>query len=265
MGNTTLKINTWIKDDEEKEKNYFYKKTKPTFDVTTIKSVDLRNNAPEIYNKEFPPLNQLSNNNTDLMFATPNALVSICEYLNNKNGKNIGPLSRMFVYYNAKDNRGIFQQNIPVSFIDCIETIKSQGICTDSIWTYDIEKANFAPVIECYNEGKQNRQFSFYKLSQDEQTIKQCIVNGEPIMFGLNIYQNFLNIKNNTILELPKDWEQQLGEYATSCFGYDDSKRAFLCRGSFGPLWGEGGYFWISYDYVLSNKCMNFWTITLIA
>lgn len=265
MGNTTVKINTWIKDDDEKVKHYFNKKPRLTIDINTIKSVDLRNNTPPIYGKEFPQLQHLTNDNVDLMFATPNAIISVCEYLNNKHGKNTAPLSKMFVYYNAKDNRGVINKDIPVSFIDCIETIKSFGICTEESWPYDIEKSNLIPIKECFEEAKKYKYFSFYKLDQDEIILKKCIANGEPFFFGLNIYQNFLNLKNTSMLETPKEGDQQLGEYATACFGYDDNKKAFLCRGSFGNLWGENGYFWIPYDYVLSSECNNFWIISLIS
>ena len=265
MGNTTLKLNTWVKDDENKRTNlYFTKQPTLELDINTIKSVDLRNCAPPIYGTGYPEPKQLTNENVDLMFATPNAVTSVCEYLNIKNGKSIESYSRMFLYFNSKDNRGVISKDIPVSFIDCLETIKVFGMCPDELWPYNTEKSNLIPIKHCYEEAKKYKIYSFYKINQQADTIKKCIANGEPILFGLNIYQNFLNIAPNTILDVPKDWEQQIGEYATACYGYDDSKRAFLCRGSFGNMWADSGYFWVSYDYVLSNKCTDFWTISLI-
>jgi hypothetical protein len=265
MGNKLLKINTWVKDDEDRIVRYFNKKPRLSLDIDTIKKVDLRNNAPPIYNTEFPQLCNLTNENVDLMFATPNAIVSVCEYLNKKNGKIPHKLSRMFVYYNAKDNRHVINKDIPVSFIDCIETIKNYGICSDEMWTYDIEKSNLAPVKQCNEEAKKNKYFSFYKLDQNEIVLKKCITSGEPFLFGLYIYQNFLNLQTSDTLNMPNENDQQIGEYATACFGYDDTKKMFLCRGSFGEKWGTDGYFWISYEYVLSKKCDNFWNISLIA
>ncbi|MGD0756811.1 MAG: hypothetical protein ABR927_17315 [Bacteroidales bacterium] len=62
-----------------------------------------------------------------------------------------------------------------------------------------------------------------------------------------------------------------------SCFrvaiGYDDTKKikntnnnkvttgALLIRNSMGSAWGDKGYGWLPYDYVLSNLALDFWLL----
>ena len=55
--------------------------------------------------------------------------------------------------------------------------------------------------------------------------------------------------------------------------GYDDEKTivnrfggttttgAFLVRNSWGPEWGDGGYGWLPYEYVLQNLATDWWSL----
>jgi C1A family cysteine protease len=44
--------------------------------------------------------------------------------------------------------------------------------------------------------------------------------------------------------------------------GYDDSKRTFVVRNSWGKKWGKKGYFTMPYSYLTSSKlASDFWTV----
>lgn len=44
------------------------------------------------------------------------------------------------------------------------------------------------------------------------------------------------------------------GDHAMLMVGYDDSKQAFRVKNSWGSDWNEGGYVWMSYDFVSKGK-----------
>lgn len=46
-----------------------------------------------------------------------------------------------------------------------------------------------------------------------------------------------------------KEYESDEGHAICVC-GYDDSKKAFKFKNSWGPSWGDGGYAWLPYEYV---------------
>ena len=52
-----------------------------------------------------------------------------------------------------------------------------------------------------------------------------------------------------------------MGGHAISAFGYDDEKGALLIRNSWGEEWGENGYGWLPYEYVLQGLVQDFWSV----
>ena len=61
---------------------------------------------------------------------------------------------------------------------------------------------------------------------------------------------------------MPSPNEQPLGGHAVLCVGYDDSTETFIIRNSWGPNWGQKGYFTLRYAYLTSNNLSDdFWVI----
>ena len=64
-----------------------------------------------------------------------------------------------------------------------------------------------------------------------------------------------------------------MGGHAVVAIGYDDevaienalcdvpTEGALLVRNSWGTDWGEGGYGWLPYDYVLGGLAVDWWTL----
>lgn len=64
---------------------------------------------------------------------------------------------------------------------------------------------------------------------------------------------------------MPRDGEQVLGGHAVVAVGYDDDDRVFISRNSWGDGWGDAGYFYMPYAYLLDdNLSDDFWTIRLV-
>ena len=66
---------------------------------------------------------------------------------------------------------------------------------------------------------------------------------------------------NNGFIGNPDSNEEPIGGHAVLFVGYDDSKSVFKFKNSWGQSWGENGYGFLPYSYVLENKAFDFWTI----
>lgn len=87
-------------------------------------------------------------------------------------------------------------------------------------------------------------------------------------VFGFTVYESF---ESNTVARtghapMPSTRERVLGGHAVCAIGYDESKRWFICRNSWGTSWGMRGYFTLPYDYLTSSDlAADFWTIRVVS
>ena len=56
--------------------------------------------------------------------------------------------------------------------------------------------------------------------------------------------------------------ERFLGGHAVTCVGYDDAKSVWIMKNSWGSNWGDKGYFYLPYLYLVdSSLSSDLWTI----
>ena len=59
--------------------------------------------------------------------------------------------------------------------------------------------------------------------------------------------------------------EKLLGGHAVMAVGYDDNKGHFVVRNSWGMEWGDNGYFYMPYEFIISdNYCSDFWAVQTV-
>ncbi len=80
--------------------------------------------------------------------------------------------------------------------------------------------------------------------------VKEQLARGVAVIFGMSLTRKMDALRGDAILE-----EDDIpGEgHAMVAVGYDDAKRAFLVRNSFGQSWGNKGYGWFGYDFWKRN------------
>ncbi len=104
-------------------------------------------------------------------------------------------------------------------------------------------------------------------------TVKQYLASGIPSMFGFWGFPsyNLTDIIGGIPYPGPKEFAQW--GHAITTFGYDDDIKitntkyniqttgALLIRNSWGTNWGDKGYGWLPYNYVLNKLACDFWSL----
>ena len=98
--------------------------------------------------------------------------------------------------------------------------------------------------------GKKNicKLLSYERLQI--QDIKEALIINGPVFLALKVCSNELEFWKG---------DNNLGGHAIALIGYNDNRKTFLLKNSYGTEWGNGGYIDISYND-LSNALLEAWT-----
>ena len=81
------------------------------------------------------------------------------------------------------------------------------------------------------------------------------------------VYESFESpqVAKTGIVPMPTQDESCLGGHCMAIVGYDNSKKAFKVRNSWGESWGLQGYCWIPYEYLTNvSLASDFWVINTV-
>jgi C1A family cysteine protease len=223
-------------------------------------TVDLRPSCPpEVYDQ-----GQLGS-------CTGNAIAAAIEFDQMKQGlADVFTPSRLFIYYNERVIENTVNEDAGAMIRDGIKSVNKVGAPHEALWPYsDANPGPFQkkPSIQASNDARKHPALLYQRLPQVESQLKGCLASGYPFVFGISVFESFESeaVAKTGKVPMPKPKEKQLGGHAILAVGYDDHKRRFIIRNSWGPNWGVKGYFTLPYDYVLDeNLSDDFWTIRTV-
>ena len=215
--------------------------------------VDLRKRFPEPFDQG------------ELGSCTANALCAIVSY--DLSSSFIG--SRLFLYYNERVLENEINEDAGALLSDGVLTLQKYGICSENTWPYDVSKFTVKPHENAYNEATRHKAIKVSHIANDITSMKNSLANGNPFVVGIEIFDSFEteHVAKTGIVPLPNpETERYQGGHAVVCCGYDDNKKHWIMRNSWGPHWGDGGYFYIPYLYLLDSfYASDLWSIQTIS
>lgn len=212
-------------------------------------SSDCSNIIPEIYDQGM------------VGSCTGNSVSMAGLYQSRKQDREIFP-SRLMLYYNGRIPLGDPITDDGAYLRDVIKGFAKYGSCSELDWPYDEFLVNAKPSDDAYVKGEHTKAIQYYSLDTtilDE--MKNCIASGHPFVFGFNVYTSFFGSWVDT-MPIPGVKERLEGGHAVLAVGYDDSRKAVKIKNSWGIDWKDGGYFWMPYDFFLSDNCGDAWMVT---
>ena len=189
--------------------------------------------------------------------CTANAICANYYFIERKENKESFQPSRLFLYYNERKLEGTTDSDSGASIRDGFKSMSLYGMVEEDQWKYDISQFKTEPPVDVYNQAIKNCTKRFYRITDNKvDHLKTILNNGFPFVFGMLVFSSFESpeVAKSGMVPLPTENDQQLGGHALLCMGYDDEKKSFLIRNSWGESWGLGGYCYIPYDYISNPK-----------
>ncbi len=203
----------------------------------------------------------------ELGSCTANMFAGIVEYNNVRwrGWPKRKQLSRLFHYYASRLLEGTVDEDSGCYIRDSIKAGVKYGCVWERLWKYDVSKFAVKPPEKLWATAAEHKVVSYHRIDDgDLETMKDTLAAGYLIGFGFEVHSNFMTQQMATAGELhrPGPHDPVEGGHAVVIVGYDDARKAFKVRNSWGKGWGLKGYFWMDYDYVADpNLANDFWVV----
>ena len=211
--------------------------------------------------------------------CTANAGVGLVEYYERRAfGRHIDA-SRLFLYKVTRNllhwtgDTGAFLRTTMAAMV-------LFGVPPEEYWDYIIIDFDKEPSSFCYAFAQEYQAIQYFRLDPPSITrnlllkrIKSLLAAGLPSMFGFTVFDSIDQAGDDGKIPFPCPRERILGGHAIVAVGFDDKIKikndncelettgALLIRNSWGTGWGDKGYGWLPYDYVLKGLAIDWWSL----
>jgi C1A family cysteine protease len=220
-------------------------------------------------------------NQGSLGSCTAHAAVGIIEYFQNRAFGKYTDGSRLFLYKTTRNlmqttgDSGAWLRSTMGAIVIC-------GVPPEKYFPYNPADVNKEPDSFVYSVADNFEALKYF--CHDPQganvsgvnlleSVKKYLDAGIPSMFGFWGFPSYKDGDAPGDIPYPADGETAQWGHAVVAIGYDDVKKitnkksnkttagALLIRNSWGTTWGDKGYGWLPYDYVLNKLALDFWSL----
>jgi len=154
------------------------------------------------------------------------------------------------------------------------------GIPPEEYWPHVIADFDKEPSAFCYAFAQNYQTIQYFRLDPPLTPkdllltrIKMLLAAGLPSMFGFAVYSSYVQARDDGRIPYPCRRETGPRGHAVVAVGYNDEMEitnslcgakttgALLIRNSWGTGWGDSGYGWLPYKYVLEGLAVDWWTL----
>lgn len=249
----------WIPDSPDPRDVHGGEVDRPTF-LSLPKLFSLRPVMPPVYDQG------------SLGSCTANAVGAAVQYQQIRQGNPEGQQvpSRLFIYFEERVMEGTRGWDAGAMIRDGIKVVASKGAPPETDWPYDVSRFTVTPSARAYADALRFQALSYARPTRTSYNLRRVLAAGRPIVFGFTVFDSFEShqVETTGIVPMPEiDTEEILGGHAVLAVGYKwmSGHLYFEVRNSWGPDWGDHGYFWMPSSYLLDHGLSDdFWDIKAV-
>ena len=140
------------------------------------------------------------------------------------------------------------------NFEDAFNVLISRGVNTLANVPYDEVCRPNSPGNP--SAASANRIKNFRRIQGSVNEIKEYLAQGLPVVIGAMVNSEFQSLRGNGVLN-NLNYTGNQGGHAMVIAGYDDSRSAFRIINSWGNTWGDNGYVWVGYNFLVNKFCVQ--------
>ena len=207
-------------------------------------------------------------------------VVAAMEMLDNSCNDGWTDLSRLFGYWVIRDDK---DEDAGAYIRDAIKRVAKYGICDEALWPYDVSKYAVTPPVEAFQDAQKRAGIEYRRIHDHDR--KNGIMSAlydlrVPVIFGFYIYSSFddSGVATTGIVRVPGPKDEFMGGHCVDIVGWkwiaEDFRFGekpsfkqlyFKCRNSWGPAWGQRGYFYLPEQYITDKGLSDdYWIITRV-
>jgi len=213
--------------------------------------------------------------------CTAFAGVALLEYFARRTKDEFTYVSPLFLYKVARNLMNSLD-DVGASVRETMKAMAAFGVPPEKYWSYEEENFDLEPPAFCYAFAQSYKTLKYFRLDRAKISkeillfqIQAALAAGFPCIFGFTVYSSIYKEENTDkgYIPYPSKREQVAGGHTVLAVGYDNYKEikhsdgkgnsmgALLIRNSWGTEWGQKGYGWLPYDYILKGLTADWWSL----
>lgn len=158
--------------------------------------------------------------------------------------------SRMYLYYYVQERAGTLGTTSGGYTSQLGSIFAESGACLETTWQYDKNLLGVQPSEAAKAEARAMfpEGSTEFRRINGLADIKRALNQGKPVCITMYVHIGFYYLGNNWRTHQWDTSGNAVGLHAVSVIGYDDAAQRLLVENSWGPTFGDGGFFGIPYD-----------------